>query len=86
MKIEIVTAEHVKAQAKNARVSTEQEKQVLDMLQNLTKDEGVKITLSDGENMSALKKCIENVATSEGIDVIVKAIKKKGLVLVWRNS
>lgn len=86
MKIEIVTADQAKAQAKTAKVSTEQEAQVLEMLQNLTRDEGVKIRLDEGENITALKKCIEMVAASEGISVSVKALKAKKMVVVWRNS
>ena len=86
MQITIITAEQAKAQAKTARIPTEQEKQVLDMLQNLTKDEGVRITLSEGDNMAALKKCIETIAVAEGVNVVVKVLKSKKLILVWRTS
>ena len=86
MKIEVVTAEKAKAQVKTAKVSTEQETAVLEMLQNLTKDEGVKVRLDDGENINDLKKCIETIAASEGISVSVKALKAKKMVVVWRNA
>jgi ribosomal protein L22 len=86
MKIEVVTSDQAKAQAKTARVSNEQETQVLDMLRNLTKDEGVIIQLDDGESLSGLKRCIETVAGSEGISVTVKTPKRKKMIVVWRNS
>ena len=70
---------------KASKVSDEQEKQVFDMLQSLTKDEGVKIKLDEGENMTSLKACILNIAKSEGISVTVKMAKKKWLMFVWRT-
>ena len=58
MRIDVVSLEQVKAAVKASKVSDEQEKQVVDMLQSLTKDEGVKIKLDEGENMTSLKACI----------------------------
>ncbi len=84
MQITVTTAESVKAAAKASKVSDTQEAEVLDMLQSLTKDEGIKITLGEGDNLAALKACILNTAKSEGIPVIVKAIKNKNTILVWR--
>ena len=86
MQTTIISAEQAKAQAKTARVSLEQEKQILDMLQSITKDEGARVALSQGDNITALKKCIQLIATAEGVNVTVKAIKKKNLILVWRNA
>ncbi len=84
MQITVTTLEAVKGAAKASKVSDEQEGQILEMLQTLTKDEGVKIALADGDNLSALKACIQNTAKSEGIDVILKVVKAKRQILVWR--
>jgi len=84
MKVEIVPVEQAKAQARASRISSEQEAQITDMLQNLTKDDGVRITMDEGESIGSLKSRIQKIAKAEGMKVNVKTAKKKGIVIVWR--
>ena len=84
MEVEIVPIEQAKAQARASRISAEQEAQITDMLQNLTKDDGVRITMDEGESMGSLKSRIQKVAKAEGMKVNVKTAKKKGIVIVWK--
>ena len=51
MKVEIVPIEQAKAQARASRISSEQEVQITDMLKNLTKDDGARITMDEGERV-----------------------------------
>ena len=84
MKVEIVPIEQAKAQARASRISIAQEAQITDMLQNLTKDDGAKITIDEGESIGSLKSRIQKIAKAEGVKVNVKTAKKKGMVIVWR--
>jgi hypothetical protein len=84
MKVEIIPIEQAKAQARASRISSEQEEQITDMLQNLTKDEGAKITVDEGESIGSLKSRIQKIAKAEGVKVNLKTAKKKGMVIVWR--
>ena len=84
MKFEVVPIEQAKAQARASRISHEQEAQITDMLQNLTKDDGVRIAMDEGESMGSLKSRIQKVAKAEGMKVNVKTAKKKGIVIVWK--
>jgi hypothetical protein len=84
MKVEIVSIEQAKAQARASRISAEQEAQITDMLQNLTKDDGAKITMDEGESIGSLKSRIQKIAKVEGVKVNIKTAKKKGMVILWR--
>lgn len=84
MKVEIIPIEQAKAQARASRISPEQEAQITDMLQNLTKDDGAKIITDEGESMGSLKSRIQKIAKAEGVKVNIKTAKKKGMVIVWR--
>lgn len=86
MQIQVVTAAQAQAKAKTAKVSTEQEAQILKVIQELTKDEGIQITAGDTDNLGQLKKTVETIAASEGVNVVVKVLKSKKLILVWRSS
>lgn len=86
MKVEIVPVEQAKAQARASRISSEQEVQITDMLQNLTKDEGARITVDEGESIGSLKSRIQKIAKAEGMKVNIKTAKKKGIVIVWRTD
>ena len=86
MKVEIIPIEQAKAQARASRISAEQEEQITDMLQNLTKDDGAKITIDDGESLGSLKSRIQKIAKAEGLKVNVKTAKKKGMVIVWMTD
>ena len=67
MKVEIIPIEQAKAQARASRISPEQEAQITDMLQNLTKDDGAKIITDEGESMGSLKSRIQKIAKAEGV-------------------
>jgi hypothetical protein len=84
LKIEITTAEAAKGAVKASKVSEEQETQLTEMLQKLVKDEGVKITLGEGESMPAFKACIQTIAVGMGVGITLKTVKKKNLILIWR--
>ena len=84
MKVEIIPIEQAKAQARASRISSEQEAQITDMLQNLTKDDGAKIIMDEGESMGSLKSRVQKIAKAEGVKINVKTAKKKGMVIVWR--
>ena len=84
MKVEIIPIEQAKAQARASRISPEQEAQITDMLQNLTKDDGAKIITDEGESIGSLKSRIQKIAKVEGVKVNIKTAKKKGMVILWR--
>ena len=84
MKVEIVPIEQAKAQSRASRISAEQEVQITDMLKNLTKDDGARITMDEGESMGSLKSRIQKIAKVEGVKVNIKTAKKKGMVILWR--
>jgi hypothetical protein len=84
MKVELVPIEQAKAQARASRISAEQEVQITDMLKTLTKDDGARITMDEGESIGSLKSRIQKIAKAEGVKVNIKTAKKKGMVIVWR--
>ena len=79
MKVEIVPIEQVKVPKREYRVSLpNREVQITDMLKNLTKDDGARITMDEGESMGSLKSRIQKIAKVEGVKVSnIKTAKRR---------
>jgi len=85
MKFQTVPLEQAKSLARAGRIPEETQKQILEMIQAMTRDEGVKIDLEPEESITAVKSRIAKVAEAEGITVEVRTAKKGRQLVVWRK-
>ena len=75
MKIETIPITQAKALARPSRITPAEQQALEDMLRDIIKDEGKRITFDQGEKYASMKTRIETVAAGIGIPVTVKSAK-----------
>lgn len=85
MKYQTVPLEQAKSIARAGRIPEETQRQILEMIQSITKDEGVKIDLEQDESITAMKSRIAKVAKAEGITVELRTSKQGKQLVLWRK-
>jgi hypothetical protein len=86
MKISIIPGAKARVLARMAKLSEEQEKDVLEMLHSLKDGDGAEICVEEGEGLSNVKNLIRSIAKIEGINITVRALERRNQIVIWKKK
>ena len=86
MKIEVIPGTIARALAHIEKMSAKIETEVLDMLRSLKDGEGATITVEEGYELNKMKFFVKRLAKTEGINISVRALERRRLIVIWKRK